>query len=253
MTRARIPRSPLLVLVLFVSASGSACLRPLVGNASAVTILLDYSKSFAPYSHSDIAALNETTKAVVRMVRGGSLQQPLKILWAAFGDNGLQPVEPCGPARVFQQRLTGGSEPSVKSPDPAEPLISVDKLEAWFSVCSEAVQSTSQAAQQFTDISGAMAFAADTIEDVRGDRVIVLFSDLREDLPPNRQLPPFRLNSVKVLLIWRPGLDDRKQPTATPERVEEWRTRIESAGASRVCAKAAQGLTEGEISSCLWN
>lgn len=248
---SRTARLSWLALALLASAFAAACVQPLVGNAGAVTILLDYSRSFAPYSRADIAALNETAKAVVGMVRGGSLQQPLKLLWVAFGDNGMQPLEPCGPARVFQQRLTGDAGTTVKSPDAAERLTSVAKLEAWFSDCGEAIQATSQSTQQFTDISGAMAFAADTVQDVRGDRVIVVFSDLLEDLPPRRKLPAFRLDDVKVLLIWRPGLDDRKQPVATPERVDQWRTRIEQAGASRVCAKAAQGLTEGEISSCL--
>jgi hypothetical protein len=250
MTPARIPRSSLLLLALF-AAFASACIQPLIGNASAVIILLDYSRSFAPYSPADAAALNKATRAVVQMVRTGSLQQPLKLLWAAFGDNGLQPLEPCGSARVFQQRLTGDPGTKAPGPDAEERLSSVARLEAWFSDCGDAVQVTSRSAQQFTDISGAMAFAADAVEDVSGDRVVIVFSDLLEDLPPNRKLPAFRLDDVKVLLIWRPGLDDRKQPIATPERVEHWRTRMEEAGASRVCAKAAQGLTEGEISSCL--
>src|SRR3977135_521638 len=119
------PRLPWLALVLVAFALPSACIQPLVGNASAVTILLDYSRSFAPYSRADIAALNETAKAVTGMVRGGSLQQPLKLLWVAFGDNGLQPLEPCGPARIFQQRLTGDAGTTGKSPDPAERITSV--------------------------------------------------------------------------------------------------------------------------------
>lgn len=216
-------------------------------------MLLDYSKSFAPYSAGDVAALSEANKSIIQMVRAGSLAQPVKILWAAFGDNGLQPFEPCGPARVFSQRLTAqASEQGSTKAVSAERLTSVDKLESWLSVCVAAVRATSQSPQQFTDISGALAFAADAVDDVGDDRVVVLFSDLLEDLPPNRQRPALKLTKTKVLLIWRPGLDDQKQPAAVSQRVEEWRKRLEEAGSSRVCAKAAPGLTEGEISSCLW-
>jgi hypothetical protein len=246
-------RWPILSCALFTSACTSAWPRPVVGNASAVVVLLDYSQSFAPYSAADRAALDEVSKSIVEMIRLGTLQQPLKILWAAFGDNGLQPVEPCGPARVFQQRLTAGVSAGTNVVDPAAPFVSIDDFQAWMLVCTEAVQSTSRSAQKFTDVSGALAFANDALQDVGGNRVIVVFSDMLEDLPPERQPPVLKLAHASVLLAWRPGLDDQKQPSATTDRIETWSRRLQEAGASRVCAKAAQGLTKGEISNCLSN
>jgi hypothetical protein len=215
--------------------------------------LLDYSKSFAPYSVEDFAALEEVRKSIVQMVRAGSLPQPAKILWAAFGDNGLRPLEPCGPPRVFSQSLTARTIDRVAGKAPAaERLTRIGDLESWLSECVTVVRATSYSTQQFTDISGAFAFAADAVEDVSDARIVIVFTDLLEDLPPNRQRPTLNLAKAKILLVWRPGLDDQKQPAAASRRVEEWRKKLEAAGASRVCAKAAQGLTEGEITSCLW-
>jgi hypothetical protein len=239
---------------LLTAGCSSACPKPLLGNSSGVVVLLDYSKSFAPYSVEDAAALAETNRAIVQMVRTGALAQPVKILWAAFGDNGLRPLLPCGPARVFSQSLTGRRSgqnplPSVVS---AEPLSKLEQLESWLSVCVNAVRSTSQTTEQFTDISGALMFGSDAIQDISDARVIVLFTDLLEDQPPNRKQHDLKMGDARLLLLWRPGLDDEKQPAAVSQRVEDWRKRLGSVGASRVCAKAAQGLTEGEISSCLW-
>jgi hypothetical protein len=229
----------------------SGCAKPLIGNSSAVIVLLDYSKSFAPFDNSDIAALGEINKSIVQMVRVGSLAQPVKILWAGFGDNGLKPLEPCGPARVFGQTLTGHAN-DQNSAKVGERLTNIADLQTWLSVCLSAVRATSQSTQQFTDISGALMFASDAAEDIREDHVIIVFTDLLEDLPPNRQIPPLKLNKAKVLLVWRPGLDDQQQPAAVSKRVEDWRKKLESAGASRTCTKASQGISEGEISSCLW-
>jgi hypothetical protein len=243
------------VLECFVLAGLTAgCAKPLIGNSSAVIILLDYSKSFAPYANGDMAALNEVKKSITQAVRDEQLSQPVKILWAAFGDDGLQPLEPCGPARVFSQTLTGGQQDgkTLAKLESAERLTTIKSLESWLDACATAVRSTSQSTQQYTDISGALMFASDAVEDIRDNRIIVLFTDLLEDLPPSRQQTAWKIRKAKVLLVWRPGMDDQKEPSAVPQRVDAWRMKLEAAGANRVCSKTAEGLTEGEISSCLW-
>jgi hypothetical protein len=222
----------------------SAC-KPEVGNRSAIVLLLDYSKSFAPYTKADEAALRETNRFISKIIRNSAMPQPVKILWTAFGDDGLRPLEPCGPPRVIDIIISGRKSTT-------EGIDHFDKLEAWLSVCLSAVRATSQITQKFTDISGALVFASDAVEDVSDERLIIVFSDLLEDLPSDRQMPKFNLKGAKVLLIWRPGMDDQQQPLVVQQRVESWRKKLETSGASRVCSKAAQGLTEGELSACLW-
>jgi hypothetical protein len=243
-----------LAVCLLAAGCGGAWPKPLVGNGSAVVVLLDYSKSFAPYTASDTAALTEVSRAIVQMTRSAALAQPVKVLWTAFGDNGLRPLEPCGPPRIFSQRLTGSPSPARDGDPlaPGEPITRIDGLESWLAVCVSAIRATSQSTQRFTDISGALMFGAEAVEDIREARLIVLFTDLLEDQPPNRKPPTVRLDGSRVLLVWRPGLDDERQPTDVTRRVDEWRTKLTAAGASRVCTKAAQGLTEGEVSTCLW-
>lgn len=230
----------------------ASCAKPQVGNLSAAVILLDYSKSYAPYTAQDEAVLGEVNKSISRLIRVNELAQPVKTLWAAFGDNGLQPILPCGPARVFRQAITGPTQNEKKEGVGAtETIDNIAELEAWLSACVTTSRSLSQVPHQFTDISGALAFAGNALSDIQGTRIVVLFSDLREDLPIGRSKATPQLENAKIMLIWRPGLDDQKQPSEMQQRLVEWEKRLASLGASKVCARQAQAVTEGDLSSCL--
>jgi hypothetical protein len=243
------------LMLVAVAACADACVKPMLGNASGVVFLLDYSKSFAPYSAGDLAGLEKTTNAMIQLVTQGALRQPAKFLWAAFGDDGLQPLLPCGPARIFKQKLTVGVAVEDGSADIAvgARLETIQDLETWFDVCLSAVRATSQKPQQYTDVTGALKFGSDALDDISEQRVLIVFSDFLEDRVPQSQSTPLKLGASRVLLLWRPGLDDQKQSARTSRRVEQWQEVVTGAGASRVCTKIAHGLSEGEIASCLWN
>ena len=257
-----LPTTGLVMTCLISATCARACPTEVEGNAGGVLVLLDYSKTFAPYTTQDAAAIAEIGRAVIRMIDNASLQQPTKIHWAAFGDNGLEPKQPCGPAIVFRQKVLTGAKDPTRDPAKDGPLRRVSEksaLESWFSVCLDAIRATSQKAEEFTDISGALVFAADDMKDVGSDnpkgdasRLIVVFSDFNEDLPPSRQRGlPLKLVKSRVLLVWRPGLNDQAQPAIVPQRVAEWAKKLEEAGASRVCSKIMAGVTAPDISSCL--
>jgi hypothetical protein len=217
------------------------------GNASGTVILLDYSATFAPYTAADEALLREIQSALLGMIRGGSLPQPAKVIWSAFGSVGVNPLQPCGPPRTFRQRIIRSILPSTVEGE----IPTVEQLQAWFGACIKTILATSSRTEQYTDLSGALMFAANAVQDARDEKLIVVFSDLREDVPVGRSAVPLKLAAERILLVSRPGLDDAKDPTAVSVRAEEWRERLLKSGASVVCARPSQGLTGADIGRCL--
>jgi hypothetical protein len=225
-----------------------AC-KPLVGNQSAVVVLLDYSKTFAPYDDADVAALKQVSGAVAQSLRVGSLKQPTKILWAAFGDDGRSPIRPCGPPVVFRQSLTKRKDAASDDTE----YTKITDLTAWMDACFASIKATSHWAQQFTDVTGALAFAGDAVKDAAGTKLVIVYSDLLEDLHKDRKSGEFRIDGAKLALIWRPGRDDKRQPSEVEGRVAEWRQKLRQAGAGKVCSSQVQSITAGDLLTCLFN
>src|SRR5947208_17145649 len=90
-----------LLIIVSQAMCVSGCIGPVVVNESAVAVMLDFSQTFAPYDAEDEHAIREIGKAIIEGVQNGWLQQPVKVQWAAFGDQGLLPISPCGPPVVF--------------------------------------------------------------------------------------------------------------------------------------------------------
>jgi hypothetical protein len=207
--------------------------------------LLDFSKTFAPYTEQDVSALTEIVATVEDLVRTGQLEQPSKILVAAFGNDGLSPVRPCGPARVFRQKL-------VQSGTPADGNVTkIKDLHDWLVSCVKTVKALSNDAQQFTDISGALSFAGASNREINGAKILIIYTDFREDLPPGQQPPSFNLKDNGVVIVSRPGLDDTSQPAALLARVADWSDRLKKAGAKRICHSSSQSITKNDIVGCL--
>ena len=247
-----------LVLLGMVSMPILSCVEETIGNASGVVVLLDYSKTYAPYSAEDKASLDTLQLAVTELISTGGLSQPVKVIWAAFGDSGLRPMQPCGPPRVFKQSILGskpiapGSSEPTAAGSPALTMSSKSDLDAWFMACGKAIIATSKITQEHTDVSGAFSFATNALEDVTTNRLLVMFSDLREDLAAEQH--PARLSlahGASVVLLWRPGSDDTERPDLVKARADEWAKRLQEAGAARVCARQAQGITGADIAKCV--
>ena len=237
----------LLGVLLAFSACASACPKEIVGNESASVILLDFSRTFAPYGEADAAALREMGAVLSAALAAGLLEQPAKVLWAAFGDQGMSPILPCGPPIVFRQQLT---KPRTSSAD----VLASTKVEDFKTAtqeCVKAVMVQSVAAQQFTDVSGALAFATSATKSAKQRRLIQIYSDLKEDLPADRERVDYDLSGNDIVLIWKPGSDDLKQPAEVQRRIHTAEETFRERGAARVCSMSAQSITSGDILSCL--
>ena len=232
---------------LLSSCNASSCNGPVEGTRSSLIVLVDYSKSFAPLGPEDRPALQAVTQ-IVRKLANERLEQPVKILWSIIGNESLRPLQPCGPAKSFTLKLTGRTSGTGD-----QELISQPELKDWLETCTDAVASLSQNnVQEFTDISGAVAFAAANGESVQTDRLLVIFSDFIEDLPPKHTATPFTLHGERVMMLWRPGSQDHQAPSAMMHRLEDWRARFTAAGAKATCTRPVLGLSADDVPPCLW-
>jgi hypothetical protein len=87
---------------------------------------------------------------------------------------------------------------------------------------------------RFTDIPGAMMLGAEYLQEIEsGTRVMLVFSDLQEDLPQGtrRNLRPDEFRGIQVVAmnVKRLGADNA-DPEVYRLRLDAWRTRVTDAG-----------------------
>jgi len=89
---------------------------------------------------------------------------------------------------------------------------------------------------RYTDVSGAILLASEYLRETRaGRKEIVIFSDLREELPKGtrRSLEPGELDGTDVVAMNVKRLAaDEQDPAAYRARLTEWGARLRRAGAS---------------------
>ncbi len=89
---------------------------------------------------------------------------------------------------------------------------------------------------RYTDISGALLLAAEYLRETHaGQKTILIFSDLREELPPGakRKLGAKELEGIQVVAMNVKRLEaDKLEPAAYRERLATWQSRLTASGAS---------------------
>lgn len=207
---------------------------------TSVVVLVDFSKSFAPLV-GDERALQELASATSELAQR-EWQPPVEILWSRIQTASLISGPLCGPFQ-FQQSL-------IKRDNDDSSQIG-DKLQA----CTKSVVRASTEGSErsaYTDISGAVALAADQGQSVVGSKYIVIVSDFMEDLPPGKRPIRLQLNGERVLLLHRLGTE------RTPEtlvnhlaRIQRWSQALREAGAASVVALPLGTITQQRIMRAL--
>lgn len=248
MSRWLVSAFPALVAVmafLFSAAQGcgSRSGAPATGSAgTAVAVLVDYSKSFAPFTSADQWAIRAVVAAMTEHA-ARQWQPPTRLFWSkitaasAIDDRLCDPVE-------FSQRL-------VKATDTLDAEGLREKLRACV---QQAIALSAHPDQQadFTDIAGAIAQARERTRSSGGHRAFVIFSDMQEDLPQGTTPVRLHLAGEHIVLLHRPGTDLHGQTAASYlARVKTWQTRLREAGAGIVLALPVGGTTERRASRVL--
>jgi len=126
-----------------------------------------------------------------------------------------------------------------------------DDLRLRLDECVRAVLQRSEKADNFTDISGAVAVAAETAQTGFDTRVLIIMSDFREDRPHGEPSIQYKLHGERVAMIHRPEERDRPDMRGYQKRVDEWNKRFMTAGATTVCTHPMLTVTANLLVKCL--
>jgi len=204
MTRAR----TLLALPLLLAGIGGGC-SPSTEQQAAVCALMDVSGTYA-----------DQQEAVTRTLKAGVLSQMLP------GDSLFVLV-------IDSDSYEQGNVVATLRTDPRPLAANAQKLALAREL--DAFAETRESSQ-YTDISGAMLLCADYLEtSPAGTRVMLVFSDMREELPAgvSRAFDSADLDGVHVAAVHVIKLRrDNVEPARYRSRLAEWQERVEAAGAA---------------------
>lgn len=223
---------PLLVAV----ALGGCSVNKSQSAGTSVVVLVDFSKSFTPLV-GDERPLQELATAISELAER-EWQPPVEILWSRIQTASLVSGPLCGPFQFQQSLIKRDNDDSSQIPG---------RLQA----CAKAVVQASKADSErsaYTDISGAVALAAQQGQSVAGSKYIVIVSDFVEDLPPGKRPIRLQLNGERVLLLHRLGTE-RTALTLVDHlaRIERWSEALREAGAASVVALPLGSITQQRI------
>src|SRR5207302_2099400 len=228
-----------LPLVVAVALGGCSVDKSRSAGTSLV-VLVDFSNSFAPLVN-DERALEELATATAELAQR-EWQAPVEILWSRIQTASLNSSPLCGPFQFQQSLIKRDNDDSAQM---------ADKLHA----CTQAVVRASTAGSErsaYTDISGAVALAADQGQSVLGPKYIVIVSDFKEDLPPGKRPIRLQLNGERILLLHRLGTG--RTPLTLVDhlaRMRRWSEALREAGAASVAALPLSSVTEQRIARAL--
>jgi hypothetical protein len=229
-------RSRIVVAILLLISCGACSVSKSQSAGSSVVVLVDFSKSFVPLSN-DERALRVLSSAVAELAQR-EWQPPVVILWSRIQSASLISSPLCGPYQ-FQQSL-------IKRDNDDSSQIA-QKLETCASTTVHASIITTEQTP-YTDISGAVALAAEQGENVLGAKYVVIVSDFVEDLPPGSHAVKMHLNGERVLLLHRLGID--RTPLALVDhlaRIRRWSEALRQAGAASVTALPLDSITQQRV------
>lgn len=208
---------------------------------TSVTVLVDLSASFAPLTANDVTALRATFAALEDKATHawpGATQIMVRKIGTASVMN-----SPLCPPMVHEAKLVGSGDAG-------------EEFRKQLSDCVDRTVKTrpieTPSGDRYTDISGAIAASVQAAESVPDRKILVLFSDLVEQEAPSVPSTTLSLHGERVILIHRPGLDDRTLGDHA-ERTRTWEQKLKAAGASQVTDIPEEWVTSGLISRVLDN
>jgi hypothetical protein len=222
----------------FLTVSG---LQNEAGPQSSIVILVDISKSFAPLTQVDQLALGHVASALSKEM-GNSFEPPTSLYWSVIGNSGVAGSSAvCGTA-VYRPRLVKRGK--------GEEFTNISEVKIWLNECVRAVMRRSQSPERLTDISGAVAMAAETTRFASKNKILIILSDFAEDRG-GAASTNFKLAGDIVILLYRAQPTDASNADLLFSRLQDWEARFKEAGASKACRVSILGATSYSIQSCL--
>lgn len=216
-----------------------------------VVILIDFSKSFPAsyrsdgslvygFRREDRRALDALVTVLVELASETSI---FKIAWTQIQTSSITQNPICPPiemkARIIKREHF---------------LTTKEQLRDTLKKCIETVMLQGKDQNKlgnFTDISSAIAMAADIGSAQYAERIIVILSDFLEDLPPGSTPARFQLNGERVVLLHRPGTDERENISAYLSRIKLWKQKLLQRGAKTVASLPVFAVSETRLRAAL--
>lgn len=178
-------------------------------HAHATCVLVDVSGTYDD-QRPEVARIVRT--GVLPKVRPGDTLMLLRIDGDSYGKENVE------------ASVTFDSQPSRAN---AQKLALAERLDRFAAARKRA---------RFTDISGGILLAAEYLRETRaGRKTLLIFSDLKEELPPGakRTLGAHELDGIDVVAMNVKRLQaDKLDPAAYRKRIATWGTRLSASGAA---------------------
>jgi hypothetical protein len=224
-----------------------------VAKGTSVVVLVDFSKSFPALRRSDgsiVYGLRFEDRRALGALTGTLAElasrywtPPLKAVWMQIQASSITANPLCDPLETLQKL--------VKSDG------SVGTREEIHAVLNKCVANVIEASKDksmlgnYTDISGAVAMASDIASGEHDERILVVLSDMHEELPSGTREATFQLNGERVVLLHRPGTDEPNDVSSYLDRVNGWKKKMLDHGAKTVVAMPIFAVSEARLRAAL--
>lgn len=203
---------------------------------SSITVLIDLSRTY--YNESTRPNISRLLKIVSQGISQLTtiLDSPVKITFLSITDQSLS--APVIASFFFQPKIfvSGTSDTITAKKD----------LEKHLDLTSEII--TRKPASNFTDISGAIDLATRVVSaQSRGKRIVIVMSDMIEDLKPKAKTATINANGFEFLILYRILPIDGSDPNKLNQRLDVWKERLIAGGASKVTFINDATLSPSEI------
>ena len=257
MSRTRVVGAAAAAIVAAMGLAASLLLktgdRPAGEAASGVlvTVLVDFSRSFIPIAAGGKSAgLLEVDRAALRALAASlarlawdTWKPPVTIVWSPITEGAIV-------APLCEPLVVNNDSPVAKAGTVSRP----EEIEKVLFACIDEIARTSRDAQRlapFTDVSAAIAGASASSDTPYAERIVVVLSDLREDLAKGRKPAPFDVTDHKVVLLHRPGTDEPEAVIGYLARINSWKQLFRARGAEAVAAMPVFAASKGRVSAAL--
>jgi hypothetical protein len=205
-----------------------------IEQGTSVVILLDFSKSFPAsydaegniiygFRREDQRVLETLNNALTEIAVSGVSK--CKIILTQIQTSSIIENPLCPPIEIAQKLIKKKNTISTK-----------EQLRDTLNKCIDIISLRSKNKKMlsdYTDISGAITMASD-ISRKYSNKLLVIFSDFNEELPPGVMPAKFKLNGEKVVLIHRPGIEEKEGISGYLKRIQDWKKKLAQNGAQSV-------------------
>ena len=220
---------------------------------TSVVVLVDFSKSFPASYRSDGSisyglrfedrrALSTLASSLAELA-SRYWTPPLKTIWNRIQASSISASPLCAPLETIQKLVK-----------PEGSIGTREEIQAVLQNCVSTVVEASKDKNllgDYTYISGAVAMASEVASSEYNERVLIILSDMHEELPPGTSEASFKLNGERVVILHRPGTDEPQNISGYISRINDWKKKLTEHGAKTVVTVPVFAVSGAQLRQAL--